>query len=56
MAVTISAETRLEALSAAARKAINCSQMNGPAKVILHLFYSSYNEDVLFSLFFYLFI
>ena len=54
VAVTISAETRLAALSAAARKAINCLQMNGPAKVILHLFYSLYNEDVIFSGFFFL--
>lgn len=49
VAVTISAETQLAALSAAARKAINCSQMNEPAKVILHFFYLFYNEDVPFS-------
>lgn len=49
VAVTISAETRLAALSAAARKVINFSQMNGPAKVILPLFYNWYNEDVIFS-------
>lgn len=50
VAVTISAETQLAALSAAARKAINCSQMNGPAKVTVPLFYSLYNEDVLSSI------
>lgn len=49
VAVTISAETRLAASSAAARKVINFSQMNGPAKVILPLFYNWYNEDVIFS-------
>lgn len=53
VAVTISAATQLAALNAAARKAINCSQMNGPAKVILHLFYSLYNKGVIFSGFFF---
>lgn len=49
VAVTISAETQLAALNAAARKAINYSQMNGPVKVIHHLFYSLYNDDVNFN-------